>query len=189
MIAQAANGGGETGSIVFPEVKDCVAPYLPEWRYVIGHDGTTGECSFDRGNIERLVTRGCGVNGSPAIESTQLRFSLRTLQRNVHLVDGEFDVGTDGNAHVPRTLADYLPREIWLAPDGTEQPSGHGLRAAYVPAPFRFCLRCRVSYSQTRGQDFAKLATYAAEGRSSALSLVSTSVIRSQARGPWIVNR
>ena len=80
---------------------------------------------------------------------------------------------------MPRTLDDYLPRETWLAPNGTEQRSGHGLRAAYVPAPFRFCLRCRVSYSQTRGQDFAKLATYAAEGRSSALSLVSTSVIRS----------
>jgi RAD3-like DEAD/DEAH box helicase/helicase-like protein/uncharacterized protein DUF1998 len=99
--------------------------------------------------------------------------------RDGRLPDSWYDVGPDGDAYVPRSLADYLPREVWLAADGTEQPAGQGLSVAYVPAPFRFCLRCRVAYSQTRGRDFAKLATYAAEGRSSALSLVSTSVIRS----------
>ena len=48
-----------------------------------------------------------------------------------------------------------------------------GIAATYVPSPFRFCFRCKVSYEQTRGNDFAKLASLDAEGRSSAVSVVS----------------
>ena len=40
------------------------------------------------------------------------------------------------------------------------------LQAAFIPAPFLFCLHCGVSYEQTRGKDFAKLATLDQEGRS-----------------------
>ena len=64
-------------------------------------------------------------------------------------------------------------------PGGDEVPPGEGLRAWYIPSPFRFCLRCRVSYEQSRGKDFAKLATFASEGRSSAVSIISTSILRS----------
>ncbi len=55
---------------------------------------------------------------------------------------------------------------------------GEGQRAWYFREPFRFCLRCRVSYEQVRGKDFAKLATFASEGRSSAMSIISTSIVR-----------
>ena len=48
-----------------------------------------------------------------------------------------------------------------------------------MPSPFRFCLRCpRVSTSRCAAGDFAKLGTYATEGRSSAVSLVSASLVR-----------
>src|SRR5690606_37323181 len=40
-------------------------------------------------------------------------------------------------------------------------------------------LHCGVSYEQVRGKDFAKLATLDQEGRSSATSLVSASIVRS----------
>jgi ATP-dependent helicase YprA (DUF1998 family) len=95
------------------------------------------------------------------------------------LPDSWYDTGDDGRPYVLPRLVDHLPREIWLGPDGIERGPGQGLRAAYVSTPFRFCLRCRVSYTQTRGQDFAKLATYAAEGRSSAVSVISSSIVRS----------
>jgi ribosomal protein L37AE/L43A len=79
------------------------------------------------------------------------------------------------------TVADrrrpYLPRRIRVDTTGTEVTTG-GIDAAFVPAPFRFCLRCKVSYEQARGSDFAKLATLDAEGRSSAVSLLSTSIVR-----------
>ena len=47
-----------------------------------------------------------------------------------------------------------------------------------MPSPFRFCLRCRASYEQARGNDFAKLAKLSAEGRSSAMSLITASIVR-----------
>ncbi|WKG04631.1 DEAD/DEAH box helicase [Mycolicibacterium sp. HK-90] len=72
----------------------------------------------------------------------------------------------------------YLPRRVRVDVGGNEITAG-GIEAAFVPAPFRFCLRCKVSYEQARGNDFAKLATLDAEGRSSAVSMLSTSVVRS----------
>ncbi|WP_307792430.1 protein kinase domain-containing protein [Streptomyces verrucosisporus] len=63
--------------------------------------------------------------------------------------------------------------------EGTGENGGTGLVAAFVPAPFLFCVHCQVSYEQTRGQDFAKLATLAQEGRSSATSLISASIVKS----------
>lgn len=72
----------------------------------------------------------------------------------------------------------YLPRRVRVDAGGVEVGSG-GIEAAFVPAPFRFCLRCKVSYEQVRGSDFAKLATLDAEGRSSAVTVLSTSIVRS----------
>ena len=73
--------------------------------------------------------------------------------------------------------AKYLPRRVRVDADGSEVTAG-GIDAAFVPAPFRFCLRCKVSYEQARGNDFAKLATLDAEGRSSAVTVLSTSIVR-----------
>lgn len=73
----------------------------------------------------------------------------------------------------------YLPTPVWLRPDGTVDGSRTGLQAWFVSTPFAFCMRCGVSYEQVRGQDFGKLATLDAEGRSSAVSLLSASVVRS----------
>ena len=173
---------GDREKILLPLAfcRECGQEYL-----VVKRDTRNGQVSYTP-RQDQDASGGNAVNGYLYV-SDKHPWPVDPL-REGRLPDSWYDVGSDGNAQVPRTLADYLPRETWLAPDGTEQPSGHGLRAAYVPAPFRFCLRCRVSYSQTRGQDFAKLATYAAEGRSSALSLVSTSVIRSLRDQPDLPN-
>lgn len=84
-----------------------------------------------------------------------------------------------GYQNVIPSKAKYIPAEVWVAPDGTETGPGEGLRAWFMSTPFAFCLRCRVSYEQVRGQDFAKLATLDQEGRSSAVTIVSASVVRS----------
>ncbi|WP_283134652.1 DEAD/DEAH box helicase [Rhizohabitans arisaemae] len=100
------------------------------------------------------------------------------------LPDSWLEPAGDGGALVRANLRNHLPKEIWLGPGGNECPEGVGQRAWYLREPFRFCLRCRVSYEQVRGKDFAKLATFAAEGRSSAMSLISTSIIRNLRRQP-----
>jgi superfamily II DNA/RNA helicase len=74
--------------------------------------------------------------------------------------------------------AGLLPEPVWVDVTGRETANGEGTYAAYVPSPFRFCLRCRTSYEQARGNDFSKLAKLSAEGRSSAMSLVTASIVR-----------
>ena len=72
----------------------------------------------------------------------------------------------------------YLPEPVRVDVTGHETGPNEGTYAAYIPSPFRFCLRCRTSYEQARGSDFAKLAKLSAEGRSSAMSLVTASIVR-----------
>ncbi|MBO0823634.1 MAG: DEAD/DEAH box helicase, partial [Actinobacteria bacterium] len=75
-----------------------------------------------------------------------------------------------------------LPEPVHVDVTGRETGPDTGTYAAYVPSPFRFCLRCRASYEQARGNDFAKLAKLSTEGRSSAMSLISASVVRALRR-------
>ncbi|GAA4936960.1 DEAD/DEAH box helicase [Streptomonospora halophila] len=93
------------------------------------------------------------------------------------LPDSWWSVGDDGAGQVLPRFRDKLPQQKWIDAAGYETAPGEGLRAWYMQAPFRFCLRCRVSYEEPRSNDFAKLATFAAEGRSSAVTLVSGSVV------------
>ncbi|MER5498552.1 protein kinase [Streptomyces sp. NPDC002561] len=78
---------------------------------------------------------------------------------------------------VKKSYRPRVPRRVVVDAFGNE--SGEGLVAAFVPAPFLFCVHCQVSYEQTRGRDFAKLATLDQEGRSSATSLISASIVKS----------
>ncbi|MGY1825970.1 DEAD/DEAH box helicase [Blastococcus sp. SYSU DS0541] len=71
----------------------------------------------------------------------------------------------------------YLPSKVFLLPDGTEDQARSGLPAWFVSTPFAFCMRCGVSYEQVRGNDFGKLATLDTEGRSSAMTLLSASIV------------
>ena len=93
------------------------------------------------------------------------------------LPESWLEIDDRGQEVVRRSHRDRVPQAVTVDPYGTE---GQGeLKAAFVPSPFLFCLHCGVSYEQTRGRDFAKLATLDQEGRSSATSLISASVVRS----------
>jgi serine/threonine protein kinase len=78
---------------------------------------------------------------------------------------------------VRKSYRPRVPKRVVVDAYGKE--SAEGLVAAFVPAPFLFCVHCQVSYEQTRGRDFAKLATLDQEGRSSATSLISASIVKS----------
>ena len=84
----------------------------------------------------------------------------------------------DGPAYLSPGREKYKPQTVWLHADGTLAPAGEGLRAWFLPTPFAFCLRCRVSYEQVRGNDFSKLATLDQEGRSSAVTVISAAAVR-----------
>jgi ATP-dependent helicase YprA (DUF1998 family)/very-short-patch-repair endonuclease len=78
-----------------------------------------------------------------------------------------------------------LPLPLRVRPNGQFAESGDepiaesdGLACHFVPAPFRFCLYCGVSYSARQANDFAKLASLSSEGRSTATTILSLSAIR-----------
>jgi hypothetical protein len=86
----------------------------------------------------------------------------------------------DGRVRIKSDRRRNLPSIVHVRPDGTEGPSG--LRVAFVPAPFRFCLACGVEYSGRQTRDLGKLATLGSGGRSSATSLLSLTAVRSLRR-------
>jgi hypothetical protein len=98
------------------------------------------------------------------------------------LPESWLDVDDNGQEVIAKSYRDRLPVAVTVDAYGTE---GRGeLTAAFIPAPFLFCPHCNVSYEQTRGKDFAKLATLDQEGRSSATSIVSASIVRSLDSAP-----
>lgn len=93
------------------------------------------------------------------------------------LPESWLEIDDKGQEVVKKSYRERMPRAVTVDPYGNE---GQGeLHAAFIPSPFLFCPHCAVSYEQTRGKDFAKLATLDQEGRSSATSLISASVVRS----------
>ncbi|WP_262402421.1 DEAD/DEAH box helicase [Actinomadura sp. CNU-125] len=108
--------------------------------------------------------------------------TMQALQEQ-RLPDGWLTLDSGGNPEVIPSRRKYVPQVLHVLPDGTvlDRDSGaaDGVRAAYVPTPFGFCLGCGVSYEQARGNDFGKLARLDQEGRSSAVSVISGSVVHS----------
>ena len=90
----------------------------------------------------------------------------------------------DGSTVVAPGKEKYLPEVVHVEPDGAFTSPGRGVPAAWVTTPFRFCLRCQVSYERQRGKDFAQLAKLSVEGRSSALSVIGASVVRALRAAP-----
>ncbi|MEV0403001.1 DEAD/DEAH box helicase [Actinoallomurus sp. NPDC050550] len=99
------------------------------------------------------------------------------------LPDGWLTADAGGNPEVIPSRRKHLPQPMRVRPDGNVVDgvtgAADGTYAAYIPAPFGFCLSCGVAYEQTRGNDFGKLATLDREGRSSAVSVLSGSIVRS----------
>jgi ATP-dependent helicase YprA (DUF1998 family) len=83
----------------------------------------------------------------------------------------------DGRTVIKSDRRRDLPSIVHVGPDGHESPGG--LRLAFVPAPFKFCLSCGVEYSARQTRDLGKLSTLGSGGRSSATSLLSLTAIRS----------
>lgn len=83
----------------------------------------------------------------------------------------------DGRYVVKSDRRKDLPTIVHVGTTGQESPGG--LRMAWFPAPFKFCLNCGVEYSGRQTRDLGKLSTLGSGGRSSATSLLSLTAVRS----------
>ncbi|MEU0241865.1 protein kinase [Nocardiopsis sp. NPDC006198] len=102
--------------------------------------------------------------------------SMETVLDRRLLPESWLEVDDNHQENVRKNFRAHVPRAVTVDAQGVE---GRGeLQAAFIPAPFLFCLHCGISYEQKRGRDFAKLASLDQEGRSSATSLVSGTIVR-----------
>jgi superfamily II DNA/RNA helicase/very-short-patch-repair endonuclease len=77
---------------------------------------------------------------------------------------------------VKRERRKNLPQALHVDPLGRH--TSHGLAAAFVPAPFRFCLHCGVTHGARQVADFGKLATLGAGGRSTSTTVLGLAALR-----------
>lgn len=152
--------------------RECGQEYLTVWRME-----KDGEVRYE---ARRDTSATGGRQGDGYLYIDHERAWPSNVQYAVddrRLPESWLEVDDKGQEVVKRSYRDRVPRAVTVDPLGRE---GEGeLKAAFIPSPFLFCLHCGVAYEQTRGRDFAKLATLDQEGRSSATSLVSASIVRS----------
>ncbi|MGV9289336.1 protein kinase domain-containing protein [Streptomyces sp. NPDC003719] len=165
---------GSGGKLLMPLAfcRECGQEYLTVWR-----TEKDGEVRYE---ARRDTSATGGRQGDGYLYVDHEREWPSNVQYAVddrRLPESWLEVDDRGQEVVKRAYRDRVPRAVTVDPYGQE---GQGeLKAAFVPSPFLFCLHCGVAYEQTRGRDFAKLATLDQEGRSSATSLVSASIVRS----------
>lgn len=80
----------------------------------------------------------------------------------------------DGRRRLKPNYRKHRARSVGVAPDGEE--SAAGLVAWFTPGKFRFCLRCSATWG-AQGKDITRLASLSAEGRSSATTMLTSSVL------------
>ncbi|MGW2891058.1 protein kinase domain-containing protein [Streptomyces griseoruber] len=165
---------GSGGKLLMPLAfcRECGQEYLTVWR-----TEKDGEIRYE---ARRDTSATGGRQGDGYLYVDHEREWPSNVQYAVHdrrLPESWLELDDKGQEVVKRAYRDRVPKAVTVDTYGHE---GRGeLKAAFIPSPFLFCLHCGVAYEQTRGRDFAKLATLDQEGRSSATSLVSASIVRS----------
>ncbi|GAA2073696.1 DEAD/DEAH box helicase [Microbacterium hatanonis] len=91
---------------------------------------------------------------------------------------------TASGTGVTKLRAPDVPERVNVTSDGLVTPLAadelpQDTLAAWIPGTFRFCLACGVSYEQARASEYTKLATLDREGRSSAMTVLATSLLTS----------
>ncbi|TCO58278.1 protein kinase domain-containing protein [Actinocrispum wychmicini] len=170
---------GSDGKVLLPLAfcRECGQEYLTVWRR------TTDDRVVYEPRRDTAATGGRAGDGYLYVDPDRpWPGTPAEAMADRRLPESWLEVDDHGYESVRDSYRKRLPQAITVDPYGTE---GLGdLAATFIPAPFLFCLHCGVSYEQVRGKDFAKLATLDQEGRSSATSLVSTSIVRSLKEAP-----
>ncbi len=76
-----------------------------------------------------------------------------------------------------------VPKSIWVSPDGRyrEEPCQNAVQAWFISAPFLLCVGCGATYDK-RTKEFRKLAALSSEGRSTATTILCSSIVSQMQR-------
>ncbi len=85
----------------------------------------------------------------------------------------------NANGRLKPTWRERVPQPVWVRPDGsfTSTPQSGAQKMWWQPHPFSLCLSCGEYYTG-REREFVKLASLSSEGRSSATTILATSLLR-----------
>ncbi|MFZ5803252.1 MAG: DEAD/DEAH box helicase [Acidobacteriota bacterium] len=83
------------------------------------------------------------------------------------------------NGKLKPTWRERVPQPLWVRPDGSfsTSPKPDAQKMWWQPEPFSLCLACGEFYT-SREREFMKLASLSSEGRSSATTILATSLLR-----------
>jgi ATP-dependent helicase YprA (DUF1998 family) len=163
---------GDRSKILFPLAfcRECGQDYYPVWLNDIDGERTVTERDLFEIQSDRSVVAGfVFVDGEGNSWPSDPQDIVKRLP-------DDWLEAHDGATRVKKDVAKNLPRSIRILPVGEEDEEG--IDVWFVPAPFRFCLRCGVAYTARQRSDFAKLATLGSGGRSTATTILSLSVVR-----------
>jgi ATP-dependent helicase YprA (DUF1998 family) len=92
------------------------------------------------------------------------------------------DEWRDRNGRLKPSWRDRVPQAVWVSPNGDffTMPHAGAIKMWWQPAPFSLCLNCGEFYSR-RELEFAKLASLSSEARTSATTVLATSLLRRSA--------
>jgi ATP-dependent helicase YprA (DUF1998 family) len=92
------------------------------------------------------------------------------------------DEWRDRNGRLKPSWRDRVPQAVCVSPSGDffTMPAAGAIRMWWQPAPFSLCLNCGEFYSR-RELEFAKLASLSSEARTSATTVLATSLLRRSA--------
>ncbi len=92
------------------------------------------------------------------------------------------DEWRDRNGRLKQSWRDRVPQAVWVSPNGDffTMPRAGAIKMWWQPAPFSLCLNCGEFYSR-REQEFSKLASLSSEARTSATTVLATSLLRRSA--------
>ncbi len=145
------------------------------------------ECGQEYYSVQRVH-----IDGAPALEQRAPEERIVTEEE----IPGYLYVNTanpwssSDESRVPEDWIEERPdgkrvrldRRKWLPMDLEVDALGRidkgGVRGQFIEAPFRFCLTCGVTYGGRLRSDFTKLGTLGSEGRSTATTVLSQSVVR-----------
>jgi Lhr-like helicase len=82
------------------------------------------------------------------------------------------------NGRLKPTWKEHVPTVRWVRPDGTfnGSPQADALKMWWQPEPFALCLKCGEFYT-AHEPEFIKLTSLSSEGRSSATTILATSLL------------
>jgi len=85
----------------------------------------------------------------------------------------------DAKGRLSRTWRERVPVPVWVASDGTfsQEQRGNAVKMWWQGEPFSLCLNCGEFYT-AREMEFTKLASLSSEARSSATTILATSMLR-----------